>query len=214
MTQRGDFAFDHRRVTGALALDPPHFAEYQRLVKTISFGPGFQFLIVEFNDVAYRTQLAAAIDDMLKAEGVAVHAVDLHNGGFNDVSAFEATIRSLGSGSRAIHVFGGEAWFDGARIEAFNIRREAFSQIGPIKMLLWLTSNVIEEIAKRAPDLWAWRGSVVFSFVRAPSPALTLSPVLNPRGPIIAPLSIISAVGNTFWLQVLTSIVVVTPYAK
>ena len=171
MVPSGDFAFDHRRVTGALALEPAHFSEFQRLAKTVRFGPGFQFLILEFNDVAYRTQLAAAIDDFLTVEGFSSRRMDLVERGFTDVAGFESAIRSLDGAAAAVHVFGGEAWFGGphgdARVEAFNIRREAFSQIGPIKMMLWLTTDLVAKIAKQAPDLWAWRGSVVFSFVRA-----------------------------------------------
>jgi hypothetical protein len=58
------------------------------------------------------------------------------------------------------------------------------------------------------------RRGVVISFARAASPAVMLSPVLNPRGPIMSPASINSAVGNMFWLYIDGSSVVVTPYAR
>lgn len=51
MTGPDTFAFDHRRVTSALALDALHFAEMQRLAKVLRHGGGFQFLILEFTTV-------------------------------------------------------------------------------------------------------------------------------------------------------------------
>jgi tetratricopeptide (TPR) repeat protein len=161
------FAFDHRRVTAALALDSAHFSEMQRLTKLLRHGGGFQFLILEFNDEAYRNQLADAVDAVLNSEGIPSQRINLVKAGYADVLAFEADVRSRVKGNCALHIFGGDAWLDAARIESFNIRREAFAKIGPVKLLFWLTTHKIAQLATLAPDFWSWRGSAVFSFQRA-----------------------------------------------
>jgi tetratricopeptide (TPR) repeat protein len=193
------FAFDHRRVTAALALDSAHFDEMQRLAKVLRHGGGFQFLILEFNDEAYRNQLADAVDAVLNSVGIPSQRINLVKAGFADVLAFEADVRSRVKGNCALHIFGGDAWFDTARIESFNIRREAFAQIGPVKLLFWLTTHKIAQLATLAPDFWSWRGSAVFSFQRAvvinsdaPPPSRGMQPVdprtLRERGQRIAEL--------------------------
>ncbi len=112
------------------------------------------------------------LDELLVTEGIAVAHLDLVQRDFTDVLALEAEVRARVKGDCAIHLFGGEAWLDHARIESFNIRREAFAQIGPMKLLLWLTAAKIKELATAAPDLWAWRGSAIFQFQRTPHDAI------------------------------------------
>ena len=66
------FNFDHHRITSALTLEQAHFTEMQRLAKILRYGSGFQFLILEFSDVEYRTRLVRMLDDLLTVEGIPV----------------------------------------------------------------------------------------------------------------------------------------------
>ncbi len=175
------FTFDHARHLAAAELRPEHYSDFQRLAKDLRYGSAFQLLIAEFNDVVYRDALIQRLDAVLAEAGIRharlVLSPDLHA----DFAAAEGALKALAADHGAIHVVGGEAWFDDQRWEAFNIRREAVARQVPVRLILWLTADRIADLARLAPDLWAWRGGV-FSFATAarPTPAL---PVAQ-RGPI------------------------------
>lgn len=62
-----------------------------------------------------------------------------------------------------IHLVGDQTWFsdlDDPRWEDLNLRREALFKRVPVKLLFWLTPQRVAQIARAAPDLWAWRGGV------------------------------------------------------
>lgn len=62
-----------------------------------------------------------------------------------------------------IHLVGGQTWFsdlDNPRWEDLNLRREALFKRVPVKVLFWLTPQRVAQMARAAPDLWAWRGGV------------------------------------------------------
>ncbi|MBS0299502.1 MAG: hypothetical protein JSR32_06165, partial [Proteobacteria bacterium] len=163
MPSLDSFRFDHRRFTAASALLPEHSTDFMRLVKDIRYGSRFQFLIAEFNDEIYRDSLIHQLDLVLNAEGLQSFRLDVSRTAYADFSALEAKMWSLVADYQAIHVVDTGNWFDPIQWEAFNTRREAVAQGIPLRLIFWLTSKPISQLAVSAPDLWAWR-SGVFSF--------------------------------------------------
>lgn len=163
MPSLDSFRFDHRRYTAASALLPEHSTDFMRLVKDIRYGSRFQFLIAEYNDVIYRDSLIQQLDLVLNAEGLQSFRLNVSRSEYADFSVLEAKMRSLVADYQAIHVVDSSNWFDPMQWEAFNTRREAVAQGIPLRLILWLTSEPIAQLALSAPDLWAWR-SGVFSF--------------------------------------------------
>ncbi|MBL6986803.1 MAG: tetratricopeptide repeat protein, partial [Methylobacter sp.] len=157
------FRFDHQRYTSASSLHPQHNADFMRLVKDIRYGSRFQFLIAEYNDVLYRDFLIDRLDTVLTGEGLKPVRLDISRKTYSDFAALEAKMRKLAADYHAIHIIDTDNWFDAAQWEAFNIRREAVAQNVPLRLILWLDSKPISQLALIAPDLWAWRGGV-FSF--------------------------------------------------
>ncbi|MCM8636495.1 MAG: hypothetical protein NFW15_11225, partial [Candidatus Accumulibacter sp.] len=177
-----DPRFERARHLAGAELRPEHYTDFQRLLKTLRFGSRFQLLICEFNDVPYREALIARLDDVLAVAKLASARLALAGAPHPDFAAVEAALRGLAAGCDAVHVCGGESWFSppgdmaAGRWEAFNLRREAIARDVPLRILLWLTTAPIRQLALRAPDLWAWR-SGIFSFTLADQPAI---PALHP----------------------------------
>lgn len=171
MDKHTDFRFNHARHRAAAVLEPQHIADFQRLVKDLRFGSRFQFLIAEFNDVPYREALIRQIDKVLAAEGMRSARLVLSCETQPDFAAVEANLRRFAAEHQALHILGGEGWFDDARWQAFNIRREAVTQAVPLRLIFWLTTAPISRLAQLAPDLWAWR-SGIFSFTVTAAPVL------------------------------------------
>ena len=181
MSEPTSFNFDHQRHRAGLDLSPAHQSEFQRLVKTLCYGPKSQFLILEFNDVGYRTGVVTRIDELLRTEHHQVTHLDLTMAEYSDFAAVEAALIGAANGHEAVHIFGGESWFDRPRFEAFNIRREAVGRGAAARLLLWLTTDRVEHLAQWAPDLWSWRGGV-YDFTRS-AIATTASPMIDREGP-------------------------------
>jgi tetratricopeptide (TPR) repeat protein len=179
-----DYRFDHARHQAAAALKPEHNADFMRLVKDLRYGPTFQFLVAEYNDLTYRDFLIRQIDTVLAAEGLRSARLPLSPQSHPDFAAVELELVALKANHQAVHVIDNDDWFDAARWEAFNIRREAIAHGIPVRLILWLTAQPISRLAQAAPDLWAWRAGV-FCFAVAYEPVLAAPPV--PRsGPVDA----------------------------
>ncbi len=168
------FRFDRARHTAAAELRPEHYADFQRLLKLLRFGPRFQLLLLECIDEPYRDVLIERIDRLLADEGLGTARLALAREAPADFATLEAALRRAATEHQAIHLLGGNAWFDDERLEAFNIRREAIARDVSVRLLLWGSVGLIARLATRAPDLWSWRAGV-FAFplpdVPCPLPA-------------------------------------------
>ena len=152
--------------SAAIELESAHAAEFQRLLRLLRHGPRFQLLVLQFNDVAYRDGLIRRIDEVLLVDGLHAGKLVLKAEAFADFPTVESALLGLGDRLDAIHLVGGEAWFDAALWEAFNIRREAVAHAVAKRILVWLTAGPISRMALDAQDLWAWRAGV-FDFTLA-----------------------------------------------
>lgn len=164
--------FEFLRHEAGAELRPEHVEDFQRLLKNLRFGARFQLLLIEFNDWFLRDKLLSRVDQVLSELGLSSGRLALDAAIHNDFSQVEAELLALAAQHHAVHIIGGEAWFDDARLQAFNIRREAIAQACPARLLLWLDPPMLSRLAQQAPDWWAWRGGV-FSFHAQPQPLLT-----------------------------------------
>ena len=176
------YRFDFARHKAGTELPPEHLADFQRLVKDLRYGGRFQLLIVECTDWSLREVLIRRLDGVLAEVGLTAGRIELGSGQYAEFADVEAELARLATQHHAVHVTGGESWFDDARMEAFNLRREAIAQACAIRLLLWLDEATVGKLAMRAPDWWAWRGGV-FSFHVAPVAVSIEQPVVQ-LGPI------------------------------
>ena len=163
MTEAGSFRFDYKRHTVAAELRPEHFSDFMRLVKTLRYGTDAQLLIAEFDDVPYRDSLIDRVDSVVVDAGMRAGRLVLAETTHPDFDRLEHELRDLSREYDVLQVTGAESWFGTARWEAFNVRREAVARGAPLRLILWLTAAPITDLARAAPDLWAWRAGV-FSF--------------------------------------------------
>jgi len=163
----------HFDLVGAAAgaeLQGAHYDDFLRLVKSIRYGSRTQLLLAEFDDFAYRTNVIGQIDAVARGVGQRPGQYTV-NAGVGDVRALEDDLAALASECGLIHVVGDQTWFDDLkdpRWEDLNLRREAFFKRVPVKLLFWLTPARVAQLARAAPDLWAWRGGV-YDFTRGPT---------------------------------------------
>lgn len=169
MSAKGGFDLETRRLRAASEVRPEYFDDFSRLVKSVRAATGFQFLVLEFNDELDRGALIAKLDDLLAAENRRSAIVDIGYPAGRSIERFaevEKQMGALSADGALIHLVGGETWFDKARWQAFNLRREVVSSQLSTCLLIWLTPSAVSDMAVSAPDLWAWRGGV-YSFLRA-----------------------------------------------
>ena len=153
-----------------LELRPEHIGDFNRLVKRLRFGPPFQLLLIEFGDTRYRDFLIAELDEVLAKEGLATARMELTPSSHPDFAAAENDWAGLAANHQALHVLGGDTWFNQERMEFINIRREAVARRVPLRLMLWLNVKQVNAMPNVAPDLWSWR-SGVFSFIARTAPS-------------------------------------------
>ena len=155
------FAFDQARLGAAidLHLQPEHFDEFQRLSKTLVHGPRFQFVIVDCEDERLRERLLAALIDVLCSAGLTASKLSL-GPEIDDVPQLEARLVEEARGHAVVHILDAVRWFNDARWEAFNVRRERVAHAAPARLVFWLTPEAVRQLSLLAPDVWAWRAGV------------------------------------------------------
>jgi hypothetical protein len=92
-----------------------------------------------------------------------------------DVPMLEARLVNNARQAAVVHVIGRPGWFDAARWEAFNTRRERLAAKARARLVFWLDGETIALASRSAPDLWAWR-SGVYAFLPAAAPGAQPAP--------------------------------------
>jgi hypothetical protein len=124
------------------------------------------------------------------AAGLASNRLPL-SGRIGDVPMLEARLVAIARTAPVVHVIGRPGWFDAARWEAFNIRRERLAAQARARLVFWLDAEALALASRAAPDLWAWRAGVyVFaSAATAPPAAAVPSGSLAPFTPFTPALT-------------------------
>ena len=158
----------------ALDLSPTQQEEFQRLVKTLCNARGFRLLFAEINTAAERERVRSAIAQVRAATpDVAApkraHLVINLDGrdAPADFAQLEAQLSAFATPDGLIEFINGNSWLWSGekqnRLSEFNVRRDALARKCPSLHLWWVSTDTLQQIATRAPDLWSWR-SGVFDF--------------------------------------------------
>ena len=163
------FDAEQVRLAAARRLPAHCYDDFLRLSRTLVHGPAFQWLLVDAPDEALRRQVMAALDEVLRAAGLASNRLPLSNK-ITDVATLEARLVKNARAAPVVHVIGRPGWFDAPRWDAFNARRERLAADARARLVFWLDAEAIALASRGAPDLWAWRGGV-YAFVPGAAPA-------------------------------------------
>ena len=151
------------RLNAAQGLPSSCLEDFQRLSRSLVYGPVFQWLLVDAPDEALRKQVMGELDAVLRAAGMRSNRLPL-NDKITDVATLEARLLKNARQAAVVHVVGRPSWFNAARWDAFNVRRERLAAQSRARLVFWLDADAIALASRGAPDLWAWRGGV-YSFV-------------------------------------------------
>jgi tetratricopeptide (TPR) repeat protein len=179
------FAIEQSRRAEARHLPGPCHDDFLRLSRTLIHGPEFQWLLVEAPNEGLRRQVMTALDNVLKLAGLSSNRLPL-SAKILDVPMLEERLVKIALSAAVVHVFGQSGWFDAARWEAFNTRRERLASKARSRLVFWLDAEAIALASRSAPDLWSWRGGV-YSFVPEAALTTTTSPGEVSNGDAIYP---------------------------
>ena len=168
------FAIEQSRLAEARHLPVPCHDDFLRLSRTLIHGPEFQWLLVEAPNEGLRRQVMTALDNVLQLAGLSSNRLPL-SAKILDVPMLEERLVKIARSAAVVHVLGQSGWFDAARWEAFNTRRERLASKARSKLVFWLDAEAIALASRYAPDLWSWRGGV-YSFVPEAALTTTASP--------------------------------------
>jgi tetratricopeptide (TPR) repeat protein len=171
---RSAFAIEQARLAEARQLPGPCHDDFLRLSRTLIHGPPFQWLLVEAPDEGLRRQVLEALDRVLQRAGLRSDRLPLSDK-ILDVPMLEARLENNARQAPVVHVIGRPGWFDAARWEAFNTRRERLAAKARARLVFWLDGEAIALASRSAPDLWAWR-SGVYAFLPAAAPGALNAP--------------------------------------
>jgi tetratricopeptide (TPR) repeat protein len=138
-------------------LDSRHSGAVLQLTSLLEEGDRFCFILVQFNDDAYRDLVIAELASHYPEQAIV------------SVTANQdllATLQQTAQSASVIHLIdttesrSDQAAFY-ALLQRLNQRREWLAEHVNRGMVLWLSSAQISAFARHAPDLWAWRKAVV-----------------------------------------------------
>jgi len=171
---RSAFAIEQARLAEARQLPGPCHDDFLRLSRSLIHGPPFQWLLVEAPDEGLRRQVLEALDRVLQRAGLRSDRLPLSDK-ILDVPMLEARLVNNARQAPVVHVIGRPGWFDAARWQAFNTRRERLAADARARLVFWLDGEAIALASRSAPDLWAWR-SGVYAFLPAAAPGALTAP--------------------------------------
>jgi tetratricopeptide (TPR) repeat protein len=193
---RSAFAIEQARLAEARQLPGPCHDDFLRLSRTLIHGPPFQWLLVEAPDEGLRRQVLEALDRVLQRAGLRSDRLPL-SAKILDVPMLEARLVNNARQAPVVHVIGRPGWFDAARWEAFNTRRERLAAKARARLVFWLDGEAIALASRSAPDLWAWR-SGVYAFLPAAAAAAAPGAQPAPGGERPLPMPSSSAPGGVY----------------
>jgi hypothetical protein len=121
------FDIESLRLGAARRLPAHCFDDFLRLSRTLIHGPAFQWLLVDSPDEILRKSVMAALDEVLSAAKIKTSKLPLSDR-IVEVAGLESRLVKHAHGGGVVHVIGRSGWFDAARWQAFNLRRERIAQ--------------------------------------------------------------------------------------
>lgn len=168
----------------AAVLPEPHRFDFSRLVKTTIHGSPFQWILAE-TPIAQehgdpvdlpRRLLNQILSDCYGPTPATLVLDD----SVADVPALEAALfaNSAQSFTEGLvqHVIVQPGWFNSARWDAFNVRRERIAQTKS-RIIFWIDYDSINDASLYAPDFYAWRSGIYSFLGDGLSPSIEAAPV-------------------------------------
>ena len=148
------------------APEPTHTGAVLRLRAIVEEEAGFRFVVAVFGNSAYRDRLIHHLD-MLVKHGRVLDIADM-----NDFESVDEGLTVACGSASLVHVTGARTWLsDESRaaelLHGLNYRREGFAARCESTVVFWLDERSVRQLARHAPDLWAWRAGLL-SFVGEP----------------------------------------------
>ena len=142
-----------------------HSGAFLRLQRLLNGRRSFTLCFLTYSDSVYRDEAAGFLEGRLSAQ---VRVVIDPEERIGTEVLFDRLSANPDTGPAQL--LGLESWPEGVDdlLSRLNQRREALAERCPRPLLLWVLSNHLSEVAKRAADLWAWR-SGVFDFTLPPT---------------------------------------------
>ncbi|MDT5296353.1 MAG: hypothetical protein QOJ76_3233 [Acidobacteriota bacterium] len=155
----------------------------RRLVRALDYAEGFWLGFVKSNVYAQRRRVAALCKDLLASLKIRVVEIELDEPvtdllpilreriarersaqAEQDAQAEEAPAPAIDS-KLVIFVYGLEHSIPSREaypplLSSLNLNRELFRQQVPHPLALWLPDYALTALARKAPDLWAWRSGL------------------------------------------------------
>lgn len=172
---RSSFEIERIRLDAARSLPAQCFDDFLRLSQSLLHGPVFQWLLVDAPHELLRKEVMAALERVLRAAGLSVDRLPLGGNRIPDVAALEIRLLKSARAASVVQVIVPRGWFDAARWDAFNVRRERIAAGGRTRLVFWLDAETIALASRGAPDLWAWRSGVYAFLPRDSLPGTTLT---------------------------------------
>ncbi|HWS89325.1 MAG TPA: tetratricopeptide repeat protein [Pyrinomonadaceae bacterium] len=145
----------------------------RRLVRAIDYAEGFWLGFAKSNTPAQRRRLAALCKDLLESLKIRVLEIELNEPVTDLLPVLRERLTQEANNEEAaapqpklaIFVHGLERSIPSREaypplLSALNLKRELFRQEVPHPLLLWLPDYALTALARKAPDLWAWRSGL------------------------------------------------------
>lgn len=163
----GDLAWLDAQLQRAMTQLPASCAtDLRRLLRSLVYGPAFQWFVLDVLHEGLRQRLMTAIDEVLRAAHLSSVVLRVDDS-LPEAADLEARLVELAQTAPVIHVVPAPGWFTTRHWEQLNIRRERLAKHARARQLFWLNADSIVQAALKAPDLWAWRAGV-YTFTAEP----------------------------------------------
>lgn len=140
--------------------------DLRRLLRSLVYGPPFQWFVLDVLHEGLRQRLMTAIDGVLHAAQLSSTVVRV-DASVPEVPDLEALLVQQAQSHQVIHVLPQPGWLTPQHWAQLNIRRERLAKHARARLLFWLNADSIVLAARSAPDLWAWRAGV-YTFTAEP----------------------------------------------
>jgi tetratricopeptide (TPR) repeat protein len=174
------FDIERARLVAARRLPPEHFDDFQRLAKSVVHGPPFQLVFIDCADSRYRERVIDSLGEVLRPARLRSSRLPLSER-VHDAAALEARLRHHAAQAEVVHIVGAAHWFNAARWDELNQRRERLARDARARLVFWLNAEAIALLSLHGQDLWAWRSGVYAFEAQRVAPVAPTLPATNPR---------------------------------
>jgi len=142
----------------------PH--QVKRLLRVLDALNGFELVIFGFGSLSIALEIQAVIKNNCRVKKIEV--IDFDVSGLEHIGEFEAMLREKadkGKEYRVFNILGMQRHVKIGQASLFlnqlNLLRDRLANDFPYGLFFWLPESLVHRFALDAPDLWAWRNTVL-----------------------------------------------------